>query len=496
MRVVGRFACLIALAALPWLGAATASAHISKPARPARARHGVLRPPRSAHVHLARGRIVLGRRRTASQPRQSPGSEYAITQCGVELTAPGTYTVEKNLDSATSGADGYCIWIASSDVRVNLNGHTITNSASDFYGIVIESQSAEADVMGDGVWGGAIDGYDNAVGEYASSATTLENLDITVAGASQCIECAGRERGARARRGPRLSRLARARLLDDQVPLTNAGIAGDYAVATWASNIDVTLADSSATAFYFQDGSENRVTDSTTTYTGYFPRAYQVLDEYDDTFENDTVECLTLTGQLTSGCGGTGFFELDSNRDKYVNDGSLGSYNGFFLEEDALGTVTATDDYASDTPGDGSGFYLYENYDGEAFGGPLVSTYTDDATTGFSYGFEDYYSPGSIYTYDTVRFPSQYGFYLDAPAGYSITHDTVLGANTAGEMQSSSAYGFYVLANLAADAPSAFDYNMANGLEYGYASQYPLSGTDNTYANDRYGWVVGVGGGG
>lgn len=58
-----------------------------------------------------------------------------IYACGGNITAPGTYTLQNDVDTSTGVIDDRCIYIESSDVDVNLNGHAVDCQSNYYTGV-------------------------------------------------------------------------------------------------------------------------------------------------------------------------------------------------------------------------------------------------------------------------------------------------------------------------------------------------------------------------
>ncbi len=250
MRFIRAGLPVLAVVALAVLGVSAGSAHgLARVARTAPAprvqiarprvvRDGVLRAPRSAFVHVRRGRTLSG----ASTP---------ITSCGVTLTAPGTYTLANKVDGS---GDKYCIDIAASGVKLNLNGHMITDAAGTAtYGVLVEGSMTS--IRNDQVYGGKISNYQYGVYVDATIGTSLSELRILLGSAGKY------------------------------------GVYETYAAGSLAEHLHVRVGSTSSMGWYGQYGSGNTVTQSFLNYTSGNPTLVETEYEYEDTFSDNTAAC-------------------------------------------------------------------------------------------------------------------------------------------------------------------------------------------------------------
>jgi hypothetical protein len=343
-----------------------------------------------------------------------------IKSCPGEITAPGTYNVNANLvDSGSS-----CIWIAGDGITVNLNGHTITGTGSD-YCLYVEDASYARTVRNDRINGGKGNLTGCGYGLYLdyASGTTVRHVTIT-------------------------------RPVDD-------GVYEGYSIDGSYTGLHVVDQSGSADGFYMYGGTGDHVLDSTVTSSGH-PDSFYAYYEADDTFSGDTV-------RYPNGPGGTGdgFTDYYGNGDSWVGDRAYGQEYGFILETDSYGTITAENDLASN-PGETSyGFYDYGNYDDLNYGPNNHSVFSHNTSIGYYHGFYEYYNIYATSSYNSALGASGYGFYIDYPTGERFSHDLSDGTYK-GTAYGSSAYGFY------------FEYN------YGYYRGGPFF--ENTSENNYYGF--------
>jgi parallel beta-helix repeat protein len=369
------------------------------------------------------------------------------------LSEPGTYTLTTNLDGS---GDEYCIFIDSGGVKLNLNGHKITDTGSSAdYGVYVGAASTT--IGNDKVYGGRISNYEYGVYVDSTRHTTLSDLSIL---------------------------------------LGSHGIYGvfeEYTLRSLTSAVKIFLNSTyDETGWYSQYGAYNTVSGSFVNYTSANGAPSLVGNEYDykDTFSNDNASCRTSTGSATYDCSGYGFYEYYSNGNTYSGDKSYGNAYGFYLYDDGDGTVTATNNVATDynlgIAYGMYGFYNYANYY-DAYDSTASSTYSGNSVEGFPYGVYDYYSYNGTYSSNTVKYASSYGYYFYYPAKLSITGNTAQGINTTGNPYSSGAYGFYFSDAYSYYLPAAFKDNHSNDNYYGYYSDSAfIPGSGNTAKGNYY----------
>ena len=433
-RIVGPalvLAAVLGVAGVMAASSAAAPAARVAPSRPAGGPRTSTRLTPRAWLRTAPARHVVSAA-AGSSARTSGSAATPITACGTEITTPGTYNLSANLTDAGS----YCVWIATDDVTLNFNGHKITGDGADAC-ILVEDKNMNRSVRDDTITGkGALNGCQYGIEAYYSTRTVASKLTISPGSASTT---------------------------------SDFGVYEYYSVDNSYSHINVKDGSGSAYGFYLYYGSGNKVSSSSVHSTA-SPDSFYVEYEYGDTLSGD--QAVYPNG---AGGDGNGFVEYYSNRDTYTSDKAVGQLIGFYLYEDAYGTVTAkSNTYTNPMEDDSSsyGFYTYYAYDANNYGSQNHSTFASNSDDGGYYGYFDEYNIAETFTGNTAKDNDYIGFYFEYPADYTITGNTSNGSPNFIH----DAYGFYFDYAYSYYAPKAFNNNTSEYNYYGFYSNPSTSG--------------------
>ena len=180
------------------------------------------------------------------------------------------------------------------------------------------------------------------------------------------------------------------------------------------------------------------------------------------------------------------YYDEDSDLNEFIGNTSTGGSYGFYLDEDDYGAVVAKNNVESEATN--TGFYLYENYNGETYSAPYTLISGNKASNNTDYGFEDYESYNATYTGNTAT-GNEYGFYLEYPARNTITGNTATG-NTDEGFDLSENYEYYNVLTFSSNKATS------NG-DYGFYADYGAPGKGNVASGnvpaDCYDVVCGAG---
>ena len=321
-----------------------------------------------------------------------------------------TVTTNVKLTSNLSCSGETGLIIGKKNITINLNGYTISGGtgADDQSGIYANSES----YGGVTIENGTIDDFEYDVYISGARALTLKNLTLEVDGTGSF-------------EGVYLDNVAGGTLSD----LTVKGdISSDY------PSDGVAIYDSA------------QVTVSGSTVAGAAASDAGFYEEYGsgDSYKNDTASGI----YTTFGNDGYGFEDYESSSVSYTGSSANHDYEGFYLDCDAEGTVTAKNNLANNN--DLYGFYLIDcyvsvpsGYDGSVLSGNTANHneygYYSGDTSYYNYainvsgntfnsnsedGIDSYYDWGGTFSGNTASNNEGYGMYFYYASLLTITSNT------------------------------------------------------------------------
>jgi hypothetical protein len=340
--------------------------------------------------------------------------------CGDTITTNTTLTAD--LDCSATDIDG--LIVGADGIILNLNGHTITG----FTGADARSGVFVADDSHVTVKNGTIENFHYGIVVEPGDDTILRNLTIH----------------------------------GEAADANDLGIWDYYSAHTTIHNVDI---DGVYQGIYFEysAGSVVMGNDVTADDTAYYA---------------DGTTAVLLTGNVAH--APTGFYESNSGGNRYLGNTSSGGTNGFYMDCGAYGRVTLKNNTANNN--DSYGFYLSECYNDTNRAGSIVvnnvANLNDDGSGG-GYGFYDYYSINSTWTYNTANDNGNDGLFFDYPGGDVIKYNVAKRNGDDGiELSNNSNGSGYYNAR-------AVSYNTANSNDdYGIYASYPAPGRGNVARNN------------